>query len=151
MLWDLHNKENIPLQEVAQLTHDAVDLLSSSSQITDLIIALNIADRNMSNGQNLCAIKQIAEERGFGPYIVMSSCSPDSSWGSLERNSSTIGFGGEAPKQSNVDESSDEENTSWGFCSIGSRQKSPVLPIMLLMLILPLLTPYLSRNTSFNK
>lgn len=150
MLWDLHENEGLPLFEVAQLTHDAVDLLSSSSQITDLIIALNIADRNLTNGQNLCAIKKVAEDRGFGPYVNMDDCSAGSSWSSNSQTGSTVGIGGSSP---NIEQSNREEKENddiLGFCAIG-KTKSKGSIVLLLLLLIPFTLSQFPRVISSDK
>jgi hypothetical protein len=147
MLWDLHEDHSMALSDLADLTFEAVNLLSATSTLVDLILALNIADRNLNAGANLCTIKSAAESRGFGAHVNMDDCSPSSSWSTVSQTS-TISSGGSTGSVTTSSSTEEDDGGLFGFCSISSKRASnnPLSIILLsLLLITPAILPFAGR------
>lgn len=141
LLWDFFDKQGISLTTVAQMTFEAVNYLSSNSGLVDLALALSLADRNLNGGVNLCKIKAALEDRGFSPYISMTSCDPSSSWSSINQTT-TVSSGTGYTASSSQDEDDDKDEGLFGLCSLNSSgHKKEASGISILILIISLLSP----------
>lgn len=148
-LWDLHDKENMSLADVSQLAYNAVDLLSSSSGVIDLVLSLNISDRDMNGGSNLCAIKSVAEARGLDAHINMDSCERSSSWSAVAQSTATVSSGSAAPAPS-VESSKKKKDKPFGFCALSHNSDTNGSPTMLVIIFMIAIIPKLS-SVSFRQ
>ena len=139
MLWDLHSDHAIDLFSLSKLVFNAIDLMTSSSTIIDLVLALNIADRQLNNGLNLCFIKEVAENRGLAPYINMDTCTQSSSWSAVEETSGTNSSGSQTTTATSTSSSSEKDKGFFGFCAMNNSQTSEQEPIIAFLFFI--LTP----------
>lgn len=124
MLWDLVEIDKIDPTLLAKLTLGAVQLLVHDSGYQDFILALLLADQDLSVGKNCQKIFDRAESRGLSKFIESFSCSD---------NLPSIGSQAKA--------STEEVNVSKGEKICGAIQSFDHPLSSVFFLLLPLLNP----------
>ena len=126
MLWDLHVKDAIPLENVARLTLNAVGLLANSSGYHDLILALLYADIDLFSKQYCSTIYQRAIARGLSNEILDFDCTQEAGLPIIEGLETTV-----------TTTATTEKKESNPFCGVTAQGRHN--PLSVLIVLLPIL------------
>ena len=146
LLWDLFQKKNQNLDELADTTLQAVKYLNPSSDIQDFLSAFALADQSVNQGKNICAFLDLSQKRGFSLILDHTSCEDIRTWPKID-GSSGESADSKKIKQTlpqdpppTLEPSLEEKNSkkNYGYCSL-ARDARPLS----LSLSRPLTRPYL--------
>lgn len=153
LLWDLFQKKNQNLDELAETTLQAVKYLNPSSDIQDFLSAFALADQSINQGKDICDFLDLSQKRGFGLILDHTSCEDMSSWPKIDGSSGEIADSKKTktslPQDSSpsVDPSLEEktDKKNYGYCSL--TQGASTLPHLYWILLTPMWVGAVRRRT----
>jgi hypothetical protein len=74
MLWDLHSKDGMALEDITHLVLRAIDLLVEDSGYQHFVVGMMLADQALFQGGKCSLIHARALERGLGPLLTDLNC-----------------------------------------------------------------------------
>ena len=145
LLWNL--RESIGLTKITNITFSAVDYFVRDTGYQDFLVSLLLADQDLYQGQNACAIYDAAVAKGLSPFLQGIDCN----------NAETWPLPGSGPSTDNLTEetgrnSSGSDSGFFNCGAVGSGQATSSSRIgLLLLFLLPLCTLLVMGKKTSNR